>query len=181
MTSNESSSRTSNNKPEEKNTLADDVEEYVKYLLQDYNPQIITERKVIHDPILGSNLFENYEIALIDSPFCQRLRRISQTDVASLVYPSANHNRLEHSLSVATIAGKVLETLFRQQPSGKPGPISPLAWLEVRFAAILHDIGHGVFRTYLKRHFATLKRLYRIERRILVDLTQTAHMKCSVI
>ena len=145
MSNNDADSQEMPQEPDGEKTLADDIEEYAKYLLKDRRPQLITERKVIHDPILGSNLFEPYEIALIDSPFCQRLRRISQTDVASLVYPSANHNRLEHSLSVATIAGKVLETLLRQQPSKKPGLITPPAWLEVRFAAILHDIGHGVF------------------------------------
>ncbi len=126
-------------------TLAEDLEEYANSLLAHFKPQLIAEGKVIHDPILGSNLFKPYEIALIDSPFCQRLRRISQTDVASLVYPSANHNRLEHSLSVATIAGRILDTLLRQQPPDPNGPISPATQIEVRFAAILHDIGHGVF------------------------------------
>ncbi len=129
----------------EERQLVEEIEEFVKSLLEHYKPQKIVERKVIHDPILGSNLFEPYEIALIDSPFCQRLRRISQTDVASLVYPSANHNRLEHSLSVATIAGRILDTLLRQQPQDPPGPMTSDAQIEVRFAAILHDIGHGVF------------------------------------
>ncbi len=126
-------------------SFAEEIEEYASSLLRHYKPQKITERKVIHDPILGSNLFEPYEIALIDSPFCQHLRRISQTDVASLVYPSANHNRLEHSLGVATIAGRVLEALLRRQPRDSPGPMTSDTQIEVRFAAILHDIGHGVF------------------------------------
>lgn len=131
--------------PEATKTLAEDVEDYAHALLQRYKPQKVLNRKVIHDPILGSSLFEPYEIALIDSPFCQRLRKVTQTDVASLVYPSANHNRLEHTLSVTTIAGRILEALLRRQQPDHSGPISPVAEIEVRFAAILHDIGHGVF------------------------------------
>jgi len=79
-------------------SVAADIDKFVKNLSSQYSPKTVAERKVIHDPILGTNVFEPYEIALIDLPFCQRLRRISQTDVASLIYPSANHNRLEHSL-----------------------------------------------------------------------------------
>jgi len=145
MSSNSSSSQRVPQETGDEKTLADDLEEYASSLLRRHKPQKITERKVIHDPILGSNLFEPYEIALIDSPFCQRLRWISQTDVASLVYPSANHNRLEHSLSVATIAGRILEALLRRQPPDSPGPVTQATKIEVRFAAILHDIGHGVF------------------------------------
>lgn len=130
---------------EAEKSLVDAVHEYVEHLLAQWHPQKITERKVIHDPILGSNVFEPYEIALIDSPFCQRLRRISQTDVASLVYPSANHNRLEHSLGVATIASRVLESLSESFKRSSANPVTEQAWCEVRIAAILHDIGHGVF------------------------------------
>ena len=126
-------------------SFVDEIEEYVSFLLTHYEPQRIIERKVIHDPILGSNIFEPYEIALIDSPFCQRLRRISQTDVASLVYPSANHNRLEHSLGVATIASRIFESLLRRQDPAQIGPVTPSARIEVRIAALLHDIGHGIF------------------------------------
>jgi len=126
-------------------SFVDEIEEYVSFLLTHYEPQRIIERKVIHDPILGSNIFEPYEIALIDSPFCQRLRRISQTDVASLVYPSANHNRLEHSLGVATIASRIFESLLRRQDPAQISPVTPSARMEVRIAAILHDIGHGIF------------------------------------
>ncbi len=129
---------------EAQKSLTDEIEEYVSSLLEGYIPYDIKEPKVIHDPILGSNIFEPYEIALIDSPFCQRLRRISQTDVASLVYPSASHNRLEHSLGVATIAGRILNSLKRD-PDLRNLIQLPAEVIEVRFAAILHDIGTGPF------------------------------------
>jgi len=141
--SNDESSSESELKGGDKKSFIDEIEEYIKSLLKNYKPQKIAERKVIHDPILGSNIFEPHEIAIIDSPFCQRLRRISQTDVASLVYPSTNHNRLEHSLGVAIIASRILESLKGRQETSQA--VTPPACMEVRIAAILHDIGHGIF------------------------------------
>ncbi|MHB8085375.1 MAG: HD domain-containing protein [Dehalococcoidia bacterium] len=139
------------------NSLINDVDNFVKELISGYKPQKITERKVIHDPILGSNIFEPHEVALIDSPFVQRLRRISQTDVAALVYPSANSTRFEHTLGVTTIAGRILDSLLlKSKPDTKDILSSPIARKEVRFAAILHDIGHGVF-SHLSED--TIKRL----------------------
>ena len=123
-------------------SLVDDISHFVTSLLKSAPSYRNATRKVIHDPILGTNLFQPHEIGLVDLPFCQRLRRITQTDVASLVFPSANHNRLEHTLGVATIAGRILEALLRRQP---PDPVTRTTQIEVRFAAILHDIGHGVF------------------------------------
>lgn len=146
-------------------SFVEEIEEYVSSLLEHYSPQKITERKVVHDPILGSNIFEPYEVALIDLPFCQRLRRITQTDFASLVYPSANHNRLEHSLGVTTIAGRIFESLLRRQDPAQIGPVTPSARMEVRIAAILHDIGHGIFSHLSEETFQDFSevKLYRLQ------------------
>lgn len=125
--------------------LPDEIEEFVSSVLEHHVTHQVAERKVIHDPILGSNTFEPHEIALIDLPFCQRLRRISQTDVASLVYPSANHNRLEHSLGVTTIAGRIVESIRKGLAPKSDDVVGPKAAAEVRAAAIFHDIGQGPF------------------------------------
>lgn len=145
MSSPDSSSQGVSRRAGGEKSFVEEIEEFVSSLLAGYKPQKVKERKVIHDPIFGSNIFEPYEIAIIDSPFCQRLRRISQTDVASLVYPSANHSRFEHSLGVTTVASKILESLLRRQESDHTGLVTDPAWIEVRIGAILHDIGHGVF------------------------------------
>lgn len=89
--------------------LKDKVEKYVKDYLKEYTPIKIRAPKVIHDPILGSNLFSAHEIAVLDLPLIQRLRRISQVDLASLVFPSANHNRFEHTLGVAVFSWEICE------------------------------------------------------------------------
>jgi len=122
--------------------LADDIEKFVSTLLENASKNPSATRKVIHDPILGTNVFEPHEIALIDLPFCQRLRRISQTDVASLVFPSANHNRLEHSLGVATITGRIIQSI-QSKPRSPKVPLE--VEIAIRTAAILHDIGQGPF------------------------------------
>jgi HD superfamily phosphohydrolase len=126
-------------------SLVDDIDDFVKSQLKGYVAQSCASRKVIHDPILGTNAFDPCEVGLIDLPFCQRLRRITQTDVASSVYPSSNHNRLEHSLGVATIAGRILHSLRDKLDDDSKNIVDPEASLEVRVAAILHDIGQGPF------------------------------------
>jgi uncharacterized protein len=127
-------------------SLTDEINIYVDKLLKATTTRSVVRQKVIHDPILGTNLFESHEIALIDSPFCQRLRRISQTDVASLVFPSANHNRLEHSLGVATIAGRIIDNLYPKLEIKRHNRLFNAATkIAVRTAALLHDIGQGPF------------------------------------
>jgi len=70
--------------------------------------------KDIHDPIWGTNGFSWRELALIDTPIMQRLRRIHQTGLAYHVYPSSRHSRFEHSLGVAIVATKVFDAIVRQ-------------------------------------------------------------------
>ncbi|MFT4964845.1 MAG: HD superfamily phosphohydrolase [Halobacteriales archaeon] len=72
---------------------------------------------------------------LLDTPPVQRLRRIKQLGTASLVYPSANHTRFEHSIGVYHLACEALDHLG----------IEGTAAERVRAAAILHDVGHGPF------------------------------------
>jgi uncharacterized protein len=128
------------------NTLVEDINLFVKGLLKNTPKSQVSNGKVIHDPILGTNLYQPHEIALIDLPFCQRLRKISQTDVASLIFPSANHNRLEHSLGVATIAGRIINSLRSKLDEQSSNRLIPLETeIAIRSAAILHDTGQGLF------------------------------------
>lgn len=73
--------------------------------------------------------------ALLDTPEVQRLRHIKQLGTVSLVYPSANHTRFEHSLGVYHLAREALSRLGIEGRAGE----------HVRAAAILHDIGHGPY------------------------------------
>jgi HD superfamily phosphohydrolase len=73
--------------------------------------------------------------ALLDTPPVQRLRRIAQLGTVTLVYPSANHTRFEHSLGVYHLADEALAHLgIRGQQAER-----------VRAAALLHDVGHAPY------------------------------------
>ncbi|MDZ7850422.1 MAG: HD domain-containing protein [Halodesulfurarchaeum sp.] len=90
---------------------------------------MITIKDSVHDHIE----VEGVGAALLDTPPVQRLRRVSQLGTASLVYPSANHTRFEHSLGVYALATRALENL----------EIRGLDARTVRAAALLHDVGHA--------------------------------------
>lgn len=133
--------------------IRDSIEQYVMDQLKEYKPQRIRAPKVIHDTILGSNLFYAHEIAVLDLPILQRLRRINQVDVVPLVFPSGNHNRFEHTLGVTVIGEKLARAVKRKINEAKLRGDSFSSSIEmteemiehVRLAAIMHDTGHGPF------------------------------------
>ncbi len=93
----------------------------------------------IIDPIHDFVRVNSNELKIIDTAIFQRLRRIRQLSGAHLIYPGAQHTRFEHSLGVmhmASMAGHVLH---------EKGIISSDNIQNLRFAGLLHDIGHGPF------------------------------------
>lgn len=89
----------------------------------------------IRDPLYGYIGLTWNELRLLDTPPLQRLRRIKQLANAHLVYPAACHTRFEHSLGVLRVA-----TLMARQLQIEGDDLTTL-----RYAALLHDIGHGPF------------------------------------
>jgi len=92
---------------------------------------MLTIKDSVHDHIEVEGVAE----ALLDTPAVQRLRHVSQLGTVSLVYPSANHTRFEHSLGVYHLANRALDSLNVEGEAGE----------RVRAAALLHDVGHGPF------------------------------------
>lgn len=140
--------------------IKDKLNSYLTDILNDYGPQRVRGPKVIHDTILGTNEFYAHEIPIIDSPLLQRLRRINQVDVVSLVWPSGNHNRFEHSLGVTVIADKYVNALLKKNETRKKiqeiEPDLKSVLLHVRMAALLHDCGHGPFSHMSESIFGNL-------------------------
>jgi len=93
----------------------------------------------IIDPIHDFIRIYDHELAIIDNPVFQRLRRIRQLSGAHLTYPSAQHTRFEHSLGVLHIASQAGQAL-KEKGILKQDQIEIL-----RLAGLLHDIGHGPF------------------------------------
>jgi uncharacterized protein len=98
--------------------------------------------KVIHDALWGTQFVNAHELAIIDTPLIQRLRRIKQTAFAYLIFPSTTHSRFEHTLGVLFQSDKLLKAL--RQNSDYDDLIKGNENL-IRMAAILHDCGHGPF------------------------------------
>lgn len=90
----------------------------------------------IREPVHKWIVLSPEEKDLIDSPFIQRLRRVTQLGMTSQVFPGAVHTRFLHSIGVMHIAGRYANELF---PGGKH------AYKICRIAGLLHDIGHGPF------------------------------------
>ena len=63
----------------------------------------------IRDPIHVFVRLDGDERKVLDSRPFQRLRYIHQLALTHLVYPGATHKRLEHSLGVMELAGRVFD------------------------------------------------------------------------
>jgi len=95
----------------------------------------------IRDPIHGPIEVGDGELAIIDSPYFQRLRNIKQLGFAELSFPGGTHNRYIHSLGAMHLAGLAFDAIFRTaawMPAADRVRIRQL----VRLAALLHDVGH---------------------------------------
>lgn len=101
----------------------------------------INKLKILNDPIYGFITIPNpllYD--LIQHPYFQRLRRISQMGLSYLVYPGAHHTRFHHALGCMHMMQKAIEVLkFKEVQISKEEENALL------IAILLHDIGHGPF------------------------------------
>lgn len=92
-------------------------------------------RKTIFDPIHGAITLRGAALDLANHPAFQRLWGVRQTGFAHLVFPGANHTRLEHSLGVYGVARQIAESL----------DLNERATETLCAGALLHDLGHGPF------------------------------------
>ncbi len=101
----------------------------------------INKLKIFNDPIYGFVSITNPLIYdLIQHPYFQRLRRISQMGMSYLVYPGAHHTRFHHALGCMHIMQKTVQVL-----RFKGVEISEAEENALYIAILLHDIGHGPF------------------------------------
>ncbi len=101
----------------------------------------INKLKIFNDPIYGFITIPNALIYdLIQHPYFQRLRRISQMGLSYLVYPGANHTRFHHALGCMHLMQKAVDVL-----RFKGVLISEDEENALYIAILLHDIGHGPF------------------------------------
>ncbi|MBZ4035186.1 HD domain-containing protein [Flavobacterium sp. 17A] len=107
----------------------------------------INKLKIFNDPIYGFITIPNELVYdLIQHPYFQRLRRISQMGLSYLVYPGANHTRFHHALGCMHLMKKAIDTL-----RFKDVVISEEEENALLIAILLHDIGHGPFSHAMER------------------------------
>lgn len=97
--------------------------------------------KIINDPI-----YEIIEIPyglifdLVEHPYYQRLRRVTQLGFTHYVYPGATHTRFNHTLGAMHLIQKAIRVL-----RSKGVEITKAEAESLMIAILLHDIGHGPF------------------------------------
>lgn len=92
-------------------------------------------QKIIHDTVHGPIPFSGVALRLLDAPQVQRLSAVKQLGLAYLVWPGANHTRLEHVVGASYTARRIAEQVGAE----------PLERRLVEAAALLHDVGHWPF------------------------------------
>lgn len=96
---------------------------------------------IFNDPLYGFvSIPRGIIFEIINHRYFQRLRRIKQLGLTTLVYPSANHTRFQHTLGAVHLMCKSLDVL-----RSKGVEISDEEYEASCLAILLHDIGHGPF------------------------------------
>lgn len=101
----------------------------------------VVKKKIINDPVYGF-ISIDFPILyhLVEHPYFQRLRRITQLGLTNIVYPAANHTRFQHALGATHLMRKAIQIL-----RSKAIDISEKEEEAAMIAILLHDIGHGPY------------------------------------
>lgn len=111
--------------------------------------------KYIKDPLYGNIRIDPN---LIDTPYFQRLRHITQNGMAYMVFPSMRHSRFEHSLGVYHMASKMIDRIRTENLTKK----LKSDWKDkIKKLALYHDIGHLPFSHTFEYAFEILRYLNR--------------------
>ena len=106
----------------------------------------MNQYKIINDPVFGFiKIKRGLLYSIVQHPLFQRLNRINQLGLASVVYPGARHTRFQHSLGAFYLMTEAVKSL-----SEKGVYIFDSEAEAVQAAILMHDIGHGPFSHVLE-------------------------------
>ena len=102
--------------------------------------------KIINDPVFGFiKIPRGLLYGIVEHPLFQRLNRINQLGLASVVYPGARHTRFQHSIGAFHLMTEAVRSLQE-----KGNFIFDSEAEAVEAAILMHDIGHGPFSHVLE-------------------------------
>lgn len=106
----------------------------------------MNDSKIINDPIFGFiKIPRGLLLNIVEHPLMQRLTRIKQLGLTSMVYPAAQHTRFQHSLGAFHLMSEAITSLTQ-----KGIFIFDSEAEAVEAAILMHDIGHGPFSHVLE-------------------------------
>jgi hypothetical protein len=106
----------------------------------------VGDSKIINDPVFGFiKIPRGLLYNVVEHPLFQRLNRIHQLGLASVVYPGARHTRFQHSLGAFYLMTEAVRSLQE-----KGNFIFDSEAEAVEAAILMHDIGHGPFSHVLE-------------------------------
>ena len=106
---------------------------------------------IVNDPVYGFiQVPRGLLCEIVEHPMFQRLGRIRQLGMASVVYPGAQHTRKQHSLGAFYLMQEALRSLRE-----KGHFIFDSEMEAVEAAILMHDLGHGPYSHVLESVFVS--------------------------
>ncbi len=135
---------------------------------------------ILRDPVHGLISFEDDDetlvLRLLQCSEVQRLRRVKQLGLTSLVFPGAEHTRFSHALGTAHVMVRLLSRLERDQARVPVDVrIDKADRADALAAAVLHDLGHGPFSHLFEELLPSAKSHEHWTAAILVDPETDVH------
>lgn len=141
---------------------------------------------ILRDPVHGLVAFEDdaerVVASLLETREVQRLRRVRQLGMTSLVFPGAEHSRFAHALGAAHLMNRLLS---RIEHAGSELPQDMRLDAESRrdalAAALLHDLGHGPFSHLFEEVLPGARHHEEWTTEAILDSSTDVHKKLSAI
>lgn len=129
--------------------IREEIFQFTESMLSDYTNKVCDiGGKEVFDAVWGPVEFNSAEIAILDSPLLQRLRKIKQLGLASYVYCDADYSRFSHTIGVFYLAERMAAIISKRKKGDK------FDFIQIaKLAALFHDTGHMYFSHVSEYYF----------------------------